>query len=94
MKIYEINFEKCKTTYQLYEEIIEGMGFPSWCGKNMDAIWDMLIGNINIPAIIYLRGIDNIPKELYEEKDLLLEVLEKVSKWYKELGEYVEILKK
>lgn len=91
MRRYEIDFQDCKTYWQLYEAIIKGMQFPDWCGKNPDAIWDFITSNIDTPAVIYLKEFDNLPQNLKEEKMLLLNIFEEAVKWYKDLGEYIEI---
>ena len=75
----------------MYEQIINGMGFPAWCGKNPDAIWDMLSSHIRTPAIIYLKGLDGLPKALDEQKDIILAIFGRTHEWYNEIGEYVEI---
>lgn len=91
MRRYEIDFQDCKTYWQLYEAIIKGMQFPDWCGKNPDAIWDFMTSNIDTPAVVYLKEFDNLPQNLKEEKMLLLNIFEEAVKWYKDLGEYIEI---
>ena len=91
MKGYEINFRSCKTYAELYERIIKGMDFPQWCGKNPDSIWDMLSSDIKVPAIIYLEGVNEIPNELSEHKDIILKIFDRARVWYKELGETVEV---
>ena len=91
MKGYEIDFKGCKTYWDMYEQIINGMGFPAWCGKNTDAIWDMLSSHIRTPAIIYLKGLDGLPKALVEQKDIILAIFGRTHEWYNEIGEYVEI---
>ena len=91
MKGYEIDFKGCKTYWDMYEQIINGMGFPAWCGKNPDAIWDMLSSHIRTPAIIYLKGLDGLPKALDEQKDIILAIFGRTHEWYNEIGEYVEI---
>ena len=91
MKGYKIDFKGCKTYWDMYEQIINGMGFPAWCGKNPDAIWDMLSSHIRTPAIIYLKGLDGLPKALDEQKDIVLAIFGRTHEWYNEIGEYVEI---
>ena len=91
MKAYEINFRDCRTYLDIYEQIIDDMGFPSWCGKNPDAIWDMLSSHIRTPAIIYIKGLDELPKALDKHKYVILEIFGRLHEWYKEIGEYVEV---
>ena len=91
MTTYTINFEGTKKYIEFYERIITGMNFPSWCGENPNAIWDMLTRDIKIPAIIYMKGLGNLPKEFEEDKAVILEVFNEAREWYEKKGFYVEI---
>ena len=44
-----------------YEVIIRALNLPDWCGKNPDALWDMLTGYINLPALICIKGMNELP---------------------------------
>ena len=67
------------------------MEFPSWCGENPSAIWDMLTTDIEIPAIIYIKGLDSLPEELCEENKMFLKIVDRARSWYEKLGLHVEI---
>ena len=54
MKEYTIDFTAVKTVWYFYEAIKKGLELPDWFGKNLDALWDMLTGYIEYPAIIYI----------------------------------------
>lgn len=92
MNLYEINFENSNTYWNFYEAIINGMKFPDWCGKNADAIWDMLTTDIKTPAIIYLKNTDSISTELEEEKNIIFDIFEKTENWYKEINKNIKII--
>lgn len=92
MTTYEIDFKDVKEYEEFYQKIIKSMNFPSWCGENPDAIWDMVSTHIEIPAIIYLKGLDDLPRELQEEKELILEVFADAREWYKKLRMHVDII--
>ena len=62
MKQYTINFDKVSAYSELYECVIKSLEFPDWCGKNADAIWDLLTGYAKYPAIIVVIGAENLPK--------------------------------
>ena len=91
MKVYEIDFKDVKKIEELFERIIVSLDFPSWCGKNLDAMWDMLTTDIEIPAIIYIKGLDGLPRELQSRKKGILEVFDDTRKWYEKMGLHVEI---
>ncbi len=42
MKNYFIDFKKFTDLPSAHEEIASAMNFPSYYGKNLDALWDML----------------------------------------------------
>lgn len=92
MNLYEINFENSSTYWNFYEAIINGMRFPNWCGKNADAIWDMLTTHIKTPSIIYLKNINGISCELEEEKNIIFSIFSKTENWYKEINKSVKII--
>lgn len=92
MNLYEINFENSSTYWIFYGAIISGMHFPDWCGKNADAIWDMLTTHIKTPAIIYLKNINGISRELEEEKNIIFSIFSKIENWYKEINKSVKII--
>lgn len=92
MNLYEINFENSSTYWNFYEAIINGMKFPNWCGKNPDAIWDMLTTDIKTPAVIHLKNTDSISIKLEEEKNIIIGIFEKAENWYNEINKYVKII--
>ena len=83
---YIVDFNGVKTEEEFYDKIIEGLEFPQWCGKNPDAIWDMLTGYAEYPAVIYLREVQNVPKILSIECDIILRVFKRTEKWFDEMG--------
>lgn len=91
MTTYTIDFKGTKRYLEFYERIIKGMRFPSWCGENPNAIWDLLTRDIKIPATIYISGLDDLPKELQRQKVIILEVFAEAREWYKQFGAYMEI---
>ena len=91
MNQYTVRFTNVKTYYEFFECIIEGLGFSTWCGKNLDAVWDMLTSDIKIPAIIYIEGSHTIPQLLYDKYKEFLDLLNEVVEWYKKNNCYLEI---
>ena len=91
MKTYEIDFKDIKTYSGFYQTIIKSMDFPSWCGDNPSAIWDMITTDIEMPAIIYIKGLDSLSQELQQEKELFLKIVNRTREWYEKLGMHVEI---
>ena len=83
MKIYNIYFSRVQTKDAFYEAIIRAMNFPDWCGKNADAIWDMMYMDVEYPAHVFLHDTKSLPQDLEPRLDLLLKTFEKARTTYK-----------
>ena len=86
MKNYIVDFSKVKTMYELHQLLKDSFAFPDHYGMNMDAFWDCITWDIDIPATIYISGIDRLPKDLYLAKEKLNEILDRTVKWYEKIG--------
>lgn len=75
MKNYIINLTDIKSQYEFYEAIVNGMEFPKWCGKNADAIRDMMTSHITTPCNITILGKDSLPYDLKDEFKLIEKIL-------------------
>ena len=62
MNEYYVEFKDIKLPDEFYDALIEGMKLPDWCGKNADAIWDMMTGYMPFDSIVYMKGLDRVPK--------------------------------
>ena len=91
MKQYTISFAHARTYYDFFECIIKCLEFPSWCGKNFDAVWDMLTSDIKIPAIINISNASALPKMLLQEYEIFLNLLNEAVQWYKNSDYHLEI---
>lgn len=68
MEKITLDFSNCKTWDDVYDEIITKCDFPEWCGKNLDALWDMLHENYvlwNEPALFTIIGSQKLPEDVY-----------------------------
>ena len=89
MKKYTINFDEVKTYYDFYNAIIQGLNFPSWCGQNPDAIWDLLTGYFDAPAEITVTGIEKLPSNLIPEWEINKNSFEEAEEWFKKHNETI-----
>ena len=78
MKTVTIDFTNCKYAQDLFEETIKAMDFPDWCGRNLDAIWDMLRGEDS--TSVQFIGIKSLPKDLQQEALRIFEIFVKAEK--------------
>lgn len=86
MTSYIVDFSKVKTMYELHQLLKDSFYFPDYYGMNMDAFWDCITWDIDIPATIYISGIDRLPKDLCSAKEKLKEILNRAVKWYEKMG--------
>lgn len=86
MNSYTINLKNVKTVYTLHQELKDSLKFPDYYGMNMDAFWDCITWDIEVPATIYIEGIDSLPKELQATKNKLINILNRAIEWYKKIN--------
>lgn len=65
---------------QFHQQLADRLAFPSWYGANLDALWDMLEGWIELPVtIIYNSAIPHMePPEVKTILSLLEEAAETI----------------
>jgi RNAse (barnase) inhibitor barstar len=91
MKEYIIDFSNVRTLWEFYERILTGMELPKWCGRNMDAVWDVLLDYTKTPAQITVKGGASMKKELKGVYTLLLETLQEAAQWFQAFDEIVKV---
>ena len=82
MEKLTIDFANVKTLYDFYDAVIAGLKLPDWCGKGLDAIWDMVTGYMEYPVAIRLHGTALLPKELAGKMSSILEMFKEASDMY------------
>lgn len=68
MEKITLDFSNCKTYGSVFEEIITKCDFPDWCGKNLDAIWELMEDDFvwdNKPTLFKIVGTQKLPKDVY-----------------------------
>ena len=76
MKEYRVDFSKVKSLWDLHYALKVGLELPDYYGMNMDALWDMLTGYVEYPAIIWLVGIESMPKDLNGKITVMFEIFD------------------
>ena len=54
-KNYTLDFSECAYIGEVYAVIKKKLELPSWCGENLDALWDALTGMMYTPAVITIK---------------------------------------
>ena len=63
MKAFILNCAETGSRYQLHEKIAEGLGFPQWYGRNLDALHDCLT-DISEDTEITVENFSRLEEEL------------------------------
>ena len=89
---YTIDLKGVKTIWALHEAIKKGLMLPDYYGMNMDALWDCLTGDIEVPSEIHIKSIKSLPKELNETGATLVQLLYDAKAWYKDIDIELKII--
>ena len=71
-----LDFNGLKSLWTLHEYFKEVFNLPDYYGYNMDALWDCLDCSFEFPTTIVLKNIENIPSEMNEATEIMLELFE------------------
>ena len=92
MTNYKVNLRNVSTLYELHQKIKDSFQFPDYYGMNLDAFWDCITYDIEIPAVIYIEGINTLPKALTEIGHNLMRILDRAVEWYKKIDMDLKII--
>lgn len=56
MQSISIELEGASSAAAIHERLQERLGLPEWYGRNLDALWDVLEGWIELPLTLRLVG--------------------------------------
>ncbi len=79
MKKYTIDFTNVKNYIDFYDVISDSFNFPSWFGRNPDAIWDLLTGYIETPAEINVINADVLNDDVTYDYRYFYVILQELS---------------
>ena len=79
-----IDGEKVFTEKDFHDVIAKGFSLPTWYGRNLDALWDVLTGMVERPIeLIWLNS--HISKERLSRYDAIISLLKDVEKRDKDM---------
>ena len=64
---------------QVHDRLAADLGFPDYYGRNLDALWDVLTGDLEGPALIEVEATAAGRARLGPDFDRLLEVLKEAA---------------
>lgn len=81
MNEIEFNFEEIKNTTEFYKTAVEKFPLPDYFGNNLDALWDCVTAEVELPAKVTFI---NLTVEQLEKFKKIIELFEDAEN---ELGE-------
>ena len=89
MRSYELDFSKCVTVGDLYQEIRSKLELPEKFGRNLNALWDAVTGMMYTPAqITVIRKVKSA--ELAEDVCRIISVLFEAAEKYGKITVFVK----
>lgn len=66
----------CKDWLEMHQRICRTFGLPSFCGKNWDALWDLLRDAIEYDEerLIMIRGIETVPERMRKDVEIVRDI--------------------
>ena len=58
--VVEFDFARIDSVDQFYQLAAEKLHFPDYFGENLDALWDVLTGDIDLPVSIVFRNLNHL----------------------------------
>ena len=83
---YIVDFNGVKTEEELHQALKDGLNLPYYYGMNMDALWDCLTGDLDDPCVIFIKGINDIPKDLNNKVESMLRMFKDAEEWYRDIN--------
>ena len=77
-EIIEVDFSDCKYLGEIHKALKQQLDFPDYYGENLSALWDCLRYYSFENTKIVVKGISELPSELQEYMNSILEVFEDV----------------
>jgi ribonuclease inhibitor len=79
-----IDGEKIFTEEDFHDEIVRGLELPTWYGRNLDALWDVLTGMMDRPIeLVWLNS--QISQQRLSRYDAIISLLKDVEKRDKDM---------
>ncbi|MDR3267332.1 MAG: barstar family protein [Tannerella sp.] len=69
MNTLYFDFEKIATIRDFYTQMAEQLELPDYFGQNLDALYDVLTGYLELPLMLYFNNMSE--KKLSDFKDLI-----------------------
>ena len=86
-----LDFSQCKYLSEVHRTIQQELELPEWYGRNLDALWDSLVGIMYTPAdITIIYNLDYKDKALADEIDKMIDIFNRAAEEYGEIVVHVQ----
>ncbi len=79
---FKIDFSNCKSDDDLHELLKEKLDFADYYGKNLDALWDCITGDMYLPAYVTIGGFRHLSKDLHTSVEEIISVFKDAETMY------------
>lgn len=61
------DFKKIGNVDQLYDKLSKELNFPNYFGRNLDALWDVLTGEIDLPVLVHFINLSYLQIDTFHD---------------------------
>lgn len=76
----EIEGEKIRSEAEFHKEIAAVLDLPGHYGANLDALWDVLTGDVERPVVLIWKNADASQAALGDKFNSIVELMQKVER--------------
>ncbi len=80
MKSIKLNFSKCQSISDIYQEIKTKFKLPQNCGENLSALWDSLDCYCDYELRVTVVGIEDLSEEIQNYIRQIKQIFTRVSR--------------
>ncbi len=87
---FVIDFSNCKNDDDLHELLKEKLDFSYFYGKNLDALWDCITGDMYLPTYVTIGGFRHLPKDLRTSVEEIIRIFKRAETMYGDIRLIIE----
>ena len=93
MKIYKVELKDVTSRAQLHEALKRGLELPEYYGNNLDALWDCLTSDLQLPCAAYVLGLEALPEEIRPLGNRVMELMGQAAAWHTARGRRMRLVR-
>jgi len=88
IRTIRIDLTDCQSEEDIHVRFGSAFRFPSWYGKNLDALWDLLSEVRN--DFLIVTGFEAMPKRLRRYFERVIQILDRTIKWQEDMEAFFD----